>query len=55
MFKDQADDTASELEFGIRQMNNILEPALILCIGGIVAFVLIAMYMPMFKLGMIIQ
>ena len=55
MFKDQADSTAAELEFGIRQMNNVLEPVLILCIGAIVAFVLIAMYMPMFKLGMAIH
>ncbi len=31
------------------------EPILILVIGVIVAFVLIAMYMPMFKLGMTIQ
>lgn len=55
MFRSQAEDTAAELEFGIRQMNNVLEPALILCIGAIVAFVLIAMYMPMFKLGMTIR
>ncbi len=31
------------------------EPILILVIDVIVAFVLIAMYMPMFKLGMTIQ
>ena len=34
------------------QLNNAVEPFLILCIGIVVAFVLIAMYMPMFKLGM---
>lgn len=55
MFRSQAEDTTAELEFGIRQMNSILEPVLILCIGAIVAFVLIAMYMPMFKLGMAIH
>ena len=55
IFKNQAEDTASELEFGIRQMNSIIEPALILFIGVIVAFVLISMYLPMFKLGTTIQ
>ena len=55
MFKTQAEDAASELEFGIRQMNSIIEPALILFIGIIVAFVLISMYLPMFKLGTTIQ
>ena len=55
MFKTQAEDAASELEFGIRQMNSIIEPALILFIGVIVAFVLISMYLPMFKLGTTIQ
>ena len=47
-----ANDTNSELEHEIKQLNNIVEPFLILCIGVVVAFVLIAMYMPMFKLGM---
>lgn len=55
IFKNQAEDCASELEFGIRQINSILEPALILCIGVIVAFVLISMYLPMFKLGTAIR
>lgn len=51
----QAEDTNAELEHEIKQLNNVVEPLLILCIGIIVAFVLIAMYMPMFKLGMTIQ
>ena len=52
MLLTQANDTNAELEHEIKQLNNIVEPLLILCIGIIVAFVLIAMYMPMFKLGM---
>lgn len=55
MLLTQANDTNAELEHEIKQLNNIVEPFLILCIGIIVAFVLIAMYMPMFKLGMTIQ
>jgi len=50
----QADSLDSELEHKIRQMNNIVEPLLILLVGVIVAFVLIAMYMPMFRLGLTI-
>ncbi|MDE5890478.1 MAG: type II secretion system F family protein, partial [Bacteroidales bacterium] len=55
MLLTQAEDTNAELEHEIRQLNNIAEPILILVIGMIVAFVLIAMYMPMFKLGITIQ
>lgn len=55
MLLTQADDTNAGLEHEIRQLNSVAEPLLILVIGIIVAFVLIAMYMPMFKLGMTIQ
>ncbi|MCM1177259.1 MAG: type II secretion system F family protein [Clostridium sp.] len=48
----QADETDRELDHEIRQLNSLAEPFLIVGIGIIVAFVLIAMYMPMFKLGM---
>lgn len=54
MFHIQANDLTAELEHEIEQLNNITEPCLILAIGAIVAFILIAMYMPMFKLGMTI-
>lgn len=50
----QADTLDAELEYEINQLNTIAQPLLILCIGAIVAFVLIAMYMPMFRLGMTI-
>ena len=55
MLLTQANDTNAELEYEIKQLNNIVEPFLILAIGIIVAFVLIAMYMPMFKLGVAIH
>ncbi|MDR0894156.1 MAG: type II secretion system F family protein [Prevotellaceae bacterium] len=51
MLLHQAVDITSELEHALKQLGNILEPTLILCIGVMVAFVLIAMYMPMFQLG----
>ncbi len=51
----QADDITAELEHELKQLGNVLEPVLILGVGGIVAFVLIAMYMPMFQLGQTIN
>ena len=51
MLLNQSNDITAELEHNLKQLSNILEPILILCIGVIVAFVLIAMYMPMFMLG----
>ena len=55
MFKSLSDDFSEELNFKIKQLNSTLEPLMILIIGIIVAFVLISMYLPMFKLGMTIQ
>jgi Type II secretory pathway, component PulF len=55
MLKTLSEDMSAELDYEIKQVNNALEPALILFIGIIVAFVLIAMYLPMFKMGMTIQ
>lgn len=55
MLKTLADDTSEELNYQLKQLNNTLEPFMILLIGVVVGFVLIAMYLPMFKLGMTIQ
>lgn len=51
MLSSQSKDITSELEHELKQFGSILEPVLILGVGSIVAFVLIAMYMPMFQLG----
>ena len=51
MLLQQATDITTELEYKLKQLGNILEPLMILGIGIIVAFILIAMYLPMFKLG----
>lgn len=40
-----------ELSHKTSVLNNTLEPLLIIVIGGMVAIILIAMYLPMFKLG----
>lgn len=41
----------AELEHRLRSLGNLLEPALILLVGLLVAVILIAMYLPMFRLG----
>lgn len=43
------------LEYRIKQIGSIMEPLLILFIGILVATILISMYLPMFKLGTVIQ
>lgn len=55
MLFQQATDITAELEYKLKQLGNVLEPILILGIGILVAFILIAMYIPMFKLGQTIQ
>ena len=53
MLRRQAEMLTEELEYAIRHMGAMLEPALILLVGMLVAVILIAMYMPMFSLGSI--
>lgn len=55
MLQRQGDELTKELEHRLRQLGNLLEPVLILGVGGLVAVVLISMYLPMFRLGGIVQ
>lgn len=50
LFK-QSETLTQELEHQLKLLGNALEPILILCVGILVAIILIAMYLPMFKLG----
>ncbi len=40
-----------EVEYAIRRLMAIVEPVMILCVGAIVGFVLVALYYPIFNLG----
>lgn len=51
MLRRQGETLTQELEYAIKRMGTLLEPALILLVGLLVAVILIAMYMPMFSLG----
>ena len=54
MLRKQGDDLSLTIEYQLKQLGTLLEPALILGVGALVALVLVAMYLPMFKLGAII-
>lgn len=51
MLLKQSDDLTRELEYRLKQMGSMLEPAMIFLVGILVAVILISMYLPMFKLG----
>ncbi len=51
MLRRQGDALTEELRHAIRRLGTLLEPALILCVGVLVAAILVAMYLPMFSLG----
>jgi type IV pilus assembly protein PilC len=44
-----ADFYEDEVEAAVKALTSILEPIMIIVVGGIVGFVVIAMYMPLFK------
>lgn len=54
MLDGEGSELTAELEHRLKQLGNILEPTLIMIVGILVAVILIAMYMPMFKLGTVI-
>lgn len=51
VFNQLYDQYSEELDIKIRTMNNLLEPVLIIFVGGLVAIILISMYLPIFQLG----
>lgn len=55
MLQKQGDDITNELHHKLKSIGSTLEPLLILFVGAIVAVILIAMYMPMFKIGGVIN
>jgi type IV pilus assembly protein PilC len=50
-----ADFYEAEVEAAVKSLTSILEPVMIIFIGGIVGFVVISMYLPMFKVYDAIQ
>ena len=44
-----ADFYEDEVAAAVKALTSILEPLMIIVVGGIVGFIVISMYMPMFK------
>ena len=51
MLQKTSDFFEEELEEAIKRMTSLMEPLIIIVIGGIVAFVLLSIYLPMFDLS----
>ena len=51
MLAREGDVLTGELEHRLRLLGNLLEPVLILLVGLLVAVILVAMHLPMFRLG----
>jgi type IV pilus assembly protein PilC len=50
MLSKVADFYEDEVDAAVKALTSILEPVMIILVGGIVGFIVVAMYMPMFKL-----
>lgn len=51
IFKKLYEQYSSEADHQTTMLNSMLEPILIVIVGGLVAIILVAMYLPMFKIG----
>ena len=49
MMSKVADFYEEQVETAVKALTSILEPVMIIVVGGIVGFIVIAMYLPMFK------
>lgn len=54
MFKRLADQYQTELDHQTKVIGKILDPLMMLIIGGVVAIIMIAMYLPMFSMSQVI-
>ena len=50
MLSKVADFYEDEVDAAVKALTSILEPVMIILVGGVVGFIVVAMYMPMFKL-----
>lgn len=48
-----ADLLSDELDARLRMLSSLLEPAIIVCLGGAIGGILVAMYLPIFQLGQV--
>jgi len=53
MFKQNADYYDEELEYSISKFISLIEPCLIVFIGGLVLVVVLALYLPIFNMALV--
>ena len=46
---------AENIDSSFKSLSTYIEPLMVTLVGGIVAIILIAMYLPMFRIGMVIS
>jgi len=54
MLANIADDTSAQVDHRVARLNDLLEPMIMLLLGGIVGSLIAAMYLPIFQLGAVI-
>ena len=54
MFSRSADLLSENIDSSFKSLSTYIEPLMVTLVGGIVAIILIAMYLPMFRIGMVI-
>ena len=54
IFKRITEQYNQEIEYKSKMISSTIEPIIVLVLGAVVAIVLIAMYLPMFKLSTVI-
>jgi type IV pilus assembly protein PilC len=55
IFLAAADDYEDEASFAVTGLLSLLEPALILIMGGIVGFIVIALFFPIFSISTLVS
>jgi type IV pilus assembly protein PilC len=50
-----ADFYESEVDAAVKALTSIIEPLMIVVVGGIIGFIVISMYLPMFKIYELIK
>ena len=55
MLMEVADIYDAEVENAVEAMLTLMEPAIIICLGGVIGFIVISLYLPIFSLGDQIQ
>jgi type IV pilus assembly protein PilC len=54
MLSKSADFYEAEVDEMVAGLSSLMEPIIIVCLGGLIGGIVIAMYLPIFKLGQVV-